>query len=91
MSSATRDVPVDHLCTLPLKRRLRIMEALLESVENERDGESGAEEFTDQPDRRYARPTAEPSPCGAWEEEFRTEIHTVLTHYRRFPRPWRGD
>lgn len=91
MSSAAREVPIDHLCTLPLKRRLRIMEALLESVENERDAEPGSEEIEDEQGRRYARPVAEPSPCGAWEEEFRTEIHTVLTHYRRYPRPWRGD
>jgi hypothetical protein len=92
MSSATRDVPIEHLCALPLKKRLRIMEALLESVENERGAALFSEEFGEEPDgRRFAGQVAEPSPCGAWEEECRTEIHTVLTHYRRFPRPWRGE
>jgi hypothetical protein len=75
MSTATRDVPIDQLRALPLKKRLQIMEALLESIESER------EEFADDSDRRYEEDEAEPSPH-EWQE-VRTVIRTVCTHYFR--------
>lgn len=76
MSTATRDVPIDQLRALPLKKRLQIMEALLESIESER------EEFADDSDRRYEEDEAEPSSHGSWQEA-RTVIRTVCTHYFR--------
>lgn len=82
MSTATRDVPIDLLCTLPLKKRLQIMEALLESIENERSREPISERFPDDSDRRYEEDEAESSSHGSWQEA-RTVIRTVCTHYFR--------
>jgi hypothetical protein len=80
MSTATRDVPIDQLCALPLKKRLQLMEALLESIEDERRRDPSSEGFAD-PDRRYEEDEADSSD-GSWQE-VRTVIRTVCTHYFR--------
>ncbi len=80
MSTATRDLPIDQLCALPLKKRLQLMEALLESIESER--ETISDRNVDDSDRRYGEDEAEPSSHGSWQEA-RTVIRTVCTHYFR--------
>lgn len=90
MSTAARDVPIEHLRALPLKRRLQIMAALMESIERERDAEPASGAFADEMDGRDEEDAEDSSPTISWHE-VRTEIRTVCTHYHRFPRPWRGD
>jgi hypothetical protein len=84
MSSATRDVSIDQLRALPLKRRLQIMEALLESIEGERGPEPISDEFADEPDGGSEEEDEADPPPSVWQE-VRTEIRTVFTHYHQYP------
>jgi putative addiction module component (TIGR02574 family) len=84
MSSAATDASIHQLRALPLKRRLQIMGALLDSIESEGGAEPGSEEFPDEMDHRDEEDAADPSPTVSWHE-VRTEIRTVCTHYHRCP------
>lgn len=84
MSSATRDVPIDQLRALPLRKRLQIVDALLDSIERERRPAPSSAEFDGELDRRDDEDVAEPSATIRWEEV--TEIHTVVTLLCRPPR-----
>jgi hypothetical protein len=85
MSSATRDVPIDQLRGLPLKKRLQIMEALLESIESERGPEPVSGDPANEPDRRDEEEDEADIPSSASWQEVRTEIRTVFIHYHRCP------
>lgn len=85
MSSATRDVPIDQLCALPLRQRLQIMEALLESMESRRGPEPISEEFQEGTDRSSEEEDDSGDPPPSVWQEVRTEIRTVFTHYHHYP------
>ena len=82
MSTAARDVPIEHLRTLPLKRRLQIMAALMESIETEHDAEAVSQAFADESDGHDQDDEADLPSSVSWHE-VRTEIRTVCTHYHR--------
>jgi putative addiction module component (TIGR02574 family) len=68
MSSATMDVSIDQLRQLPLEKRLEIIEALWESVEQELGPVPISDEFADELDRRYEEHLADPSTSVPWEQ-----------------------
>lgn len=76
MSSATMDVPIDQLRALPLERRLEILDALLESVQDEAGSFPVSDEFGDDPDERYGADVHAPGSTVPWER--------VRDHIRRY-------
>jgi putative addiction module component (TIGR02574 family) len=67
MSSATMDVPIDQLRALPLEKRLEIIEALWDSVENEVDPYPIPDEVVEDAEREYEAHLADPSSSIPWE------------------------
>lgn len=69
MSSATMaDISIDQLRALPLEKRLEIIAALWESVEEEVGPTPIPEAFADELDRRYEEHLADPGSSIPWEE-----------------------
>jgi putative addiction module component (TIGR02574 family) len=77
MSSATMDVSIDQLRALPLEKRLEIIEALWESVEDEGGPLPISDEFADELDRRFEEHVADPASSIPWEQ-VRAEIRRQL-------------
>lgn len=71
------DISIDQLRGLPLEKRLEIIEALWESVEDEAGPLPISEEFADELDRRYAAHVADPDSSIPWEQ-VRAEIRRQL-------------
>ncbi len=67
MSSATMDIPIDQLRRLPVEKRLRLIDELWESVENETGLPATSEAIADELDRRHAEHVANPSTSLSWE------------------------
>jgi len=66
MSSATMDISIDQLRGLPLEKRLEIIEALWESVE-ESDPFPIPDEIADEAEREFEAHLADPSSSIPWE------------------------
>lgn len=77
MSSATVDISIDQLRGLPLEKRLEIIEALWESVEDEAGPLPISDEFADELDRRFEEHVADPGSSIPWEQ-VRAEIWQQL-------------
>ena len=67
MSSATMDVSIDQLRALPLEKRLEILEALWESVEDEGGPLAITDEIADEAEREFEAHLADPSSSIPWE------------------------
>jgi putative addiction module component (TIGR02574 family) len=77
MSSATMDVSIDQLRALPLEKRLEIIEALWESVEEEAGPVPISDELADELDREFEAHLADPSSSIPWEQ-VRAEMRARL-------------
>ncbi|HYR08618.1 MAG TPA: addiction module protein [Longimicrobium sp.] len=77
MSSATMDVSIDQLRDLPLEKRLEIIVALWETVENEIGLRRIAEAFADKPDRRFEEHVDDPASSIPWEQ-VRGEMRMII-------------
>lgn len=77
MSSATMDVSIDQLRALPLEKRLEILEALWESVEEEAGPVPISDEFADELDRRFQEHVDDPGSSIPWEQ-VRAEMRRQL-------------
>jgi putative addiction module component (TIGR02574 family) len=67
MGSAIMDASIDQLRSLPLEKRLEILEALWQSVERETGPWPISDEFADELDRRYEEHVADPSSSIPWK------------------------
>ena len=78
MSSATMaDVSIDQLRGLPLEKRLEIIEALWDSVEDELGPMPISDEMADEADREFEAHLTDPSSSIPWEhvrEEMRSRL-----------------
>ncbi|HEX5871611.1 MAG TPA: addiction module protein [Longimicrobium sp.] len=77
MSSATMDVSIDQLRALPLEKRLEIIEALWESVEDEAGPVPISDDFADELDRRFQEHVDDPGSSIPWEQ-VRAEMRRQL-------------
>lgn len=77
MSRAAMDVPIDQLRNLPLEERLKLIEALWESVEADAGPPGISGEFADELDRRFHEHVADPASSIPWES-VRAEIRRQL-------------
>jgi putative addiction module component (TIGR02574 family) len=68
MSSATMDVSIEQLRQLPLEKRLAIIEALWESVEEELGPVPIRDDVLDEADREFEAHLADPSSSVPWEQ-----------------------
>lgn len=68
MSSATMDVSIDQLRQLPLEKRLAIIEALWESVEEELGPVPIPDDVLDEAEREFEAHLADPSTSVPWEQ-----------------------
>ena len=67
MRTATMDVSIDQLRSLPLEKRLEIIEALWESVEEEAGPVPIPDDILDEADREFEAHLADPSSSIPWE------------------------
>jgi putative addiction module component (TIGR02574 family) len=77
MSSATMDVSIDQLRQLPLEKRLEIIEALWESVEEELGPVPIRDDVLDEADREFEAHLADPS-SSVPREQVRAEMRRRL-------------
>lgn len=66
MSSATMEVSIDQLRSLPLEKRLEIIAALWESVESELGPVPIPDDILDEADREFEAHLADPSSSVPW-------------------------